>query len=125
MESLVKLLVLSIGLLGLGQLQARLWVGAGDLHTSANAGLLGTNLLEIASIAWLTEAEKHSVATAFEPAVSADIRRHGAPPPHDVLSITDVRLHWVRPSGAHSLSLATLRNTRLDPLDTRWLLPAN
>jgi prepilin-type N-terminal cleavage/methylation domain-containing protein len=125
MESLITLLVLSIGLLGLGQLQARLWVNAGELHTRGDAGLLGANLMEIAPVAWLSEAEKHSAAMLFEPAVSTEISRHRSQPPSDFLMVTDLNVHWVLPSGEHSLSLASTHNTSLDPRGTRWLLPAN
>jgi Tfp pilus assembly protein PilV len=124
-EALMTLLVLSIGLLGLGQLHARLWITAGELHTSADAGLLAANLTEIVSVAWLAEAEKQSAATLLEPVIHAEISQYQVPPPRDFLTVTDVDLHWTAPSGGHSLSLETLRNTRLDPLDTRWLLPAN
>jgi Tfp pilus assembly protein PilV len=125
MESLVTLLVLSIGLLSLGQLQAQLWVNAGELHTRANAGLLTTSLMEIAAVAWLSEAEKLSAATLFEPSVTAELSYHMAPRPHEFLAVTDLAVHWTLPSGEHSVSLNTMHNTRLDPLDTRWLLPAS
>jgi Tfp pilus assembly protein PilV len=48
-EALITLLVLSIGLLGLGQLQARLWSSSAKLHATSNAYLLGTEYLEIVS----------------------------------------------------------------------------
>lgn len=124
-EALITLLVLGIGLLGLGQLQARLWVGAGELHSRAIAGLLGANLTEMASATWLTEAELEGAASGFEPAITAELSQYQAPLPQDALSVTDLELHWELPSGKHTLSVETLRNTRLDPLDTRWLLPAN
>ena len=125
MESLMTLLVLSIGLLGLGQLQARLWLNLGEVHPTADADLLAVNLTEITPIAWLTKTEKRSAASLLEPVVSADIDQYQAPPPRDALAITNVNLHWTAPSGAHSLALETVRNTRLDPLDTRWLVPAD
>ncbi len=125
MESLITLLVLSIGLLGLSQLQARLWLNLGELHTAADAGLLGANLAEIIPVAWLAETEKRSAATLLEPIVIAEIDHYQAPPPRDSLAITNVDLHWTAPSGQRSLFLETLRNTHLDPLNTRWLLPAD
>jgi Tfp pilus assembly protein PilV len=121
-ESLITLLVLSTGLIGLGQLQARLWLNAGELHTNGTAGLLAENLLEVASVAWLAEAEKYRAATRFQPAINARISVHQ---PDDSLSVTDLDLRWASPSGEHSLSLETIRNTRLDPLDTHWLLLRN
>ena len=50
LESLILLLVLSISMLGLGQLQVRLWVKAGSLHTLDEAYLLAVNLIEINEI---------------------------------------------------------------------------
>ena len=46
LESLMTVVVLSIGLLGLGHLQAGLWKSAAKLHAQAEALLLGVNDLE-------------------------------------------------------------------------------
>ena len=50
MESLVTLLVFSIGMLGLGQLQARLWVNSGDIHSANLALLIAENVTELIEI---------------------------------------------------------------------------
>jgi Tfp pilus assembly protein PilV len=124
-EALVTLLVLSTGLLALGQLQARLWLNAAELHTGANAGLLAANLMETAAATWLPEAEKNAALTQFQPIISAVIRVRQPALPGDSLSVTDLNIRWASPSAVHSVSLGGIRNARLDPLDTRWLFLRN
>ena len=81
-EALITLLVLSVGMLGLGQLQARLWAGAGDLHALAGAYLLGENLLEISPLTWLPASTGQNLAKQSEPAIVVRLcellRQYGA-----------------------------------------------
>lgn len=124
-ESLVALLVVSIGLLGLGQLQARLWAGAGELHTAGSAFLLAESLLEITPVSWLADTRKQAHAALFEPGFHTRITRYPLPAASAPLTATRVDVHWSSPTGDASLSLVRSLNPGLDPLDTRWLLGEN
>lgn len=124
-EALLTLVILSVGLLGIGQLQARLWVSSGQLHAEQTAFLVGESLLEIVALSWLPEAEKQSSATQFHPAIRAEVSHHRLPFPDDLLTSTRVDVGWTSPSGARSLSVQNTVNTGLDPVDTRWLLTHN
>jgi prepilin-type N-terminal cleavage/methylation domain-containing protein len=122
-ESLLTLVVLSVGLLGLGQLQVRLWFGSGELHTTEAAALLGDNLLEILPVDWLSDQNKQAASRAFEPSIHAATRHSRLPAPDDALTATRVDLHWASPAGERSLSMQKTSRSGLQPEDTRWLLP--
>lgn len=122
-EALITVLVLSIGLLGLGQLQARLWAGAGDLHTLGDAYLLGENLLETSTLGWLPVSVRQDLANQSEPVISTTVVEHNPARDRDPLVTTEVGLFWRRPSGEYSLSLTATVNKGLGAEDTRWLLP--
>jgi len=124
-ESLVALLVVTIGLLGLGQLQARLWVGSGELHTAGTAFLLAESLLEITPVSWLPDTPKQAQAALFEPGLHAEIAHYPLPAAGASLASTRIDVHWTSPAGDASLSLLRTLNAGLDPLDTRWLLGEN
>lgn len=121
-ESLLALVVLSIGLLGLGQLQARLWLAATEVHTSTSAYTLGENLLETGARPWLGAAAAQLRRRPPGPPVRAEIRRYQSPAADGVLATLQVDLHWRTATGEQSVSLARSRDPRLDPRDTRWLL---
>jgi Tfp pilus assembly protein PilV len=125
LEALITLLVLNVGLLGLGQLQARLWAGAGDLHTLADAYMLGENLLEISPLTWLPATTEQNLLAQSQPAIDATLNQPDPDQGNSPLVTTAANLHWRRPSGEHSLSLSTSVNTGLAARDTRWLLPWN
>lgn len=124
-ESLVALLVVGIGLLGLGQLQARLWAGASELHTAGTAVLLAGSLLEITPVTWLPAAPKQAHAALFEPGLHAEIAHDPLPAAGASLVSTRVDVHWTSPTGDASVSLAKALDAGLDPLDSRWLLGEN
>ena len=121
-ESLLALVVLSIGLLGLGQLQARLWLAGSELHTTASAYTLGENLLETGARPWLGAAAAQLRRTPPGPPVRAEVRRYRLPAADGYLATLQVDLHWRAAGGEQSVSLARSRDPRLDPRDTRWLL---
>jgi hypothetical protein len=125
MEALITLLVFSVGLLGLGQLQARLWAGAGDLHTLGDAYLLGENLLEISPLTWLPATTGQSLIVQSQPAIDTTFDQPGPDQNNSPQVTTKVNLQWRRPSGEYSLSLSASVNTGLAARDTRWLLPGN
>jgi len=124
-EALITLLILSIGLLGLGQLQARLWSASGKLHATSNAYLMGATYLEIFSA-------KQTIA----PDLTAD-------PPMKVLragtlfnaetSLSDdgqltkaeIRIEWEDPGGSEIIRLETVADTVSRTSDTRLLLQVN
>ena len=122
-EALLTLVVLSVGLLGLGQLQVRLWLGSGELHTTEAAALLGGNLLEILPVDWLADQKKQAAADALKPLISAETRQSRLPAPQDALTTIRVDLRWTSPAGERSLSMQKTSASGLRPQDTRWLLP--
>ncbi len=121
MEALISLLVLSVGLLGLGHLQAALWKSAGQLYAVSEAYLLSASYLERGLSAGATEpAEQEnrstrsgSAYTEFDAAVQ--LEQQGWVKEMDVAS------HWQDTSGAHTVSL---RSSVYQPAisDSRWLL---
>lgn len=121
MEALISLLVLSVGLLGLGQLQAALWKSAGQLYALSEAYLLSTSYLERGLSAGATERdaqENRSSASAsgyteFDAVVQ--LERQGW------LTEMDVASHWQDTSGANTVRL---RTAVYQPPggDSRWLL---
>jgi len=124
-EALVALLVVSIGLLGLGQLQARLWAGAGELHTAGTAFLLAESLLEITPVSWLPAPAKQAHAALFQPGLHAEIAHYPLPATGASLVSTRIDVRWSSPTGNASLSLGRALDAGLDPLDSRWLLGEN
>ncbi len=121
MEALVSLLVLSVGLLGLGQLQAALWNSAGQLYGLSEAYLLSTSCLERGLSAGATEpgvqengsARSASAYTEFDAVVQ--LEQQGW------LTEIDVASHWQDTSGANTVRLRTAAYR--PPIgDSRWLL---
>jgi type II secretory pathway pseudopilin PulG len=120
-EALVTLLVLSIGLLGLGQLQTRLWRGSGDLHATDDAFLLAHNLLETRPLGWFGQAAPSGNGGK---ALAVQITQSGLPPPFANLTTTRLAVRWQRPSGPKALALTLTWNNRINTRDARWLLPS-
>jgi Tfp pilus assembly protein PilV len=121
MEALISLLVLSVGLLGLGQLQAALWKSAGQLYAESEAYLLSTSYLERDLSAGATEpaaqenrsARSASGYTEFD--VVVQVEQQGW------LTEMDVASHWQDTSGANTLRLGTgLYQPAIS--DSRWVL---
>lgn len=122
MESLVTLLVLAIGLLGLGQLQARLWRSSGDLHRTQGAFLLAHDILETYSVAGLAEWDAPAPVVHASESYIIEIHKNDLTPPPDNLSSARLELRWLLPSGDQFLTLATTRNNGIRARDARWLL---
>ena len=120
MEALISLLVLSVGLLGLGQLQAALWKSAGQLYAVSEAYLLSASYLE-GGLSGATEpaaqenrsARSASGYTEFDAVIH--VEQQGWVKEMDVAS------HWQDTSGAHTVRL---RSSVYQPAisDSRWLL---
>lgn len=121
-EALVTLLVLGIGLLGLGQLQAQLWRSSGDLHASQGAFLLAHDLLESRPLEWLPATADGPLPHGKEIRYTYEITENNPQPSISALTTTRLELHWRDASGARALLLTTTRNTGIDPADARWLL---
>ncbi len=125
-EAMLSLVVLAIGLLGLGQLQAQLWSASGELHSTEKAYLLAGNSLEKSAIAEMMAVDVIADTPAQQPAASvtgftvdlALIRQ-------EPLAEARVRIDWKQPSGLRSLSLDTAIYTDFRASDSRLLLPAN
>ena len=121
MEALVAVLVLSVGLLGLGQLQARLWNSAGQLYALSDAYLLSTSHLERGPPGEAQQPgagenqQVHSVSayTAFDSIVQAEQRGR--------FTEMVVSSHWRDTAGEHRVQLRTAVY-RPAASDSRWLL---
>lgn len=121
-EAMVSLVVLAIGLLGLGQLQAQLWSASGDLHSSDEAYLLANNRLEKFAIREIMAADLIA-DTRARPAASAtrftvDLARIE----QQQLAEARLRIEWQHPRGLRSLSLDTAIYTKFQASDSRLLL---
>jgi len=124
-EALITLLVLSIGLLGLGQLQARLWSSSGNLHATSNAWLLGSTFMEILTATQVIAPDLIATpplqslrsGTLFSTAVSIT---KGAQ-----LTETEIRVRWEDSSGSQAVGLGSVTDTVSRTSDTRLLLPVN
>lgn len=123
-EALVTLLVLSIGLLGLGRLQAGLWRSGGDVHAAADALLIAQNLLEITPVDWLPAPATDPLPEPAGGPVVTHISRSQLSPAFPELTTTRLDLRWQRPSGEQTLDFITIHNNEIRAPDTRWLLPS-
>jgi prepilin-type N-terminal cleavage/methylation domain-containing protein len=118
-ESLIAVLVLSVGLLGLGQLQAGLWKSAGQLYALSEAYLLSAGYLERALTGQSASnperrlAQSPSGYTAFDSALRAESQGR----------LTQIRItsRWRDTDGAQALVLLTAVY-RDEGADSRWLL---
>ena len=124
MESLVTLLVFSVGMLGLGQLQARLWVNSGDIHSANLAFLIAENVTELIEINTLIlepNTEKPSLAAYVS---LPGFTYHQSVRALPSTTTTEVQVSWHRPSGTDSATLQTGFSTGLLAVDAAWLLSA-
>ena len=122
-EALLSVVVLGVGLLGLGQLQARLWSASGDLHSTDDAWLLAGNTLEQFSIAQMIDAGLVP-ATGIQPGSSAftvalELTRRAQ------LTEARVRIEWQHRNESRSLQLDGAIYTASQASDSRLLLTAN
>ncbi len=124
-EALITLLVLSIGLLGLGQLQARLWSSSSKLHATSNAYLLGTTVLEMLTATQIIAPDLIAdppsqilrSGTLFNTTVSLS--------ENEQLSEADIRVAWEDRSGLLVVNLESVTDTVSRAYDTRLLLPVD
>lgn len=121
-EALVTLLVLSLGLLSLGQLQARLWRSGGDLYAARMALLLAADRTENTHLDALPR-ESAAPPLPDSGPYRLEVVRAPLPVPLSALIATQVTLHWQRPSGDQTVTLTATSDTAARPDDLRWLLP--
>jgi len=124
-EALITALVLSIGLLGLGQLQARLWFASGDLHSLSDAYLLANSYLEksITSEFFSTDFSKTPTSPITYP--GTEFKTVLTISPGESIIETDIEILWANREGSHSIQLATAIETPAAFYDARWFLPAD
>ncbi|HHJ15922.1 MAG TPA: hypothetical protein ENJ80_04410 [Gammaproteobacteria bacterium] len=124
-EALLTVLVLSIGLLGLGQLQARLWVASGQLHAQNTAYQLGSNRLEMAAAALLITPDLIPDPPLQVPGIGTLYDTRLLITADGQLSKAQIRITWSVPSGSESVTLATAMERMARTSDTRLLLPVD
>lgn len=125
MESLVSLLVFSIGMLGLGQLQARLWVNSGDIHRTDQAHLIAENVIELHEINTLISWDNELAPTIPAYISSSDFSYEQSVIATDLTATTEVRVFWQPLSGTDSTRLRASFNTSFRAKDARWLSQQN
>ena len=121
-EALVSLLVISIGLLGLAQLQARLSIASLRLHASSQAYLLGATGIERSLTLWASNTGGlgaasnilDTPATRFETANNLALANR--------LIYADVRVRWTDASGPGEIRLNTMANSSPGVVDIYLLL---
>jgi len=121
MESLVAVVVLSIGLLGLGRLQAGLWRSAGQLHARSEAHLLAVSNLERALYAApaSASAQQHRLSPGGSGYTVFESRLQTASKGMVMEMLSSVR--WQDSDDINTLKLLTA-SYRPDAGDLRWLL---
>ena len=121
-EAMVSVVVLSIGLLGLVQLQARLWSASGDLHSTDKAYLLASNTLEKSVIAQIIAADLIADTTAQITASATLFAVDLSLTQQEQIAEATVRVKWEQQSGPRSLALDTAIYTNAHASDSRLLL---
>ena len=121
-EAMVSVVVLSIGLLGLVQLQARLWSASGDLHSTDEAYLLASNTLEKSAIAQMLAADLSADTTAQITASATLFAVDLSLTKQQQLAEATVRVEWEHQSGLRSLVLDSAIYTNAPASDNRLLL---
>lgn len=121
-EAMVSVVVLSVGLLGLAQLQARLWSASGDLHSTDEAYLLASNALEKSIIAQMIAADLITDTAAQIAGSAALFAVDLSLTQQEPLSAATVRIEWEHQSGIRSLTLDSAIYTNARASDNRLLL---
>lgn len=121
-EAMISVLVLSVGLLGLAQLQARLSMASLRLQASTQAWVLGASGIEHALMleAGTANGTKEPSTIVVTPATRFETTIGLART--ERLINTELRVRWEDPSGKNEVRLATLANTETDATATRLLL---
>jgi Tfp pilus assembly protein PilV len=121
-EAMISALVLSIGLLGLGQLQAR-------LHLASQRGA-ETMYAAVISSEFYEKSATYELST-IKVSTPSDARRLGSSTIYTVTSSSSIdaiasrrRIHiqWLVPEGMAETGTTSLFSLSTIPFDTRWLL---
>jgi prepilin-type N-terminal cleavage/methylation domain-containing protein len=121
LESLVTLLVLSIGMLALGQLQARLWVNSGNTYRAELALLTAKNaieLIEFSSLITNEPALPHAPPPAFSP---PGFHHELSVVSDDVTTTAEVQVVWQTATAPDSTTLQTRYSSNFLAEDAIWL----
>jgi len=121
MEALISLLVLSVGLLGLGQLQAGLWKSAAQLYAVSEAYLLSASDLERGLSAGATELAVLENRSARSASGYNEFDSIGHVEQQGWLTEMNISSHWQDTSGANTVRLRTAVY-RPAIGDSRWVL---
>ena len=123
MESLISLLVFSIGMLGLGQLQARLWVSSGNIHSANQALLIAENVTELIELNELVT-QTDELTPIFPAYLSPpEFNYEQSVLASGLTTTATVQVLWQRPSGADSTTVQTSFSTGFLARDAAWLSP--
>lgn len=123
-EAMISVLVLSVGLLGLAQLQARLSMASLRLQASTQAWVLGASGIEHALMLETGAANAADEASGVVVTPATRFETTTALTRTERLITTELRVRWEDPSGKHVVRLQTLANAEADALATRLLLPS-
>ena len=123
MESLISLLVFSIGMLGLGQLQARLWVNSGNIHSANQALLIAENITELIELKALITLGDELAPTLPAYLSPPEFNYEQSVLASGLVTTTAVQVLWQRPSGADSTTLQTSFISGFLARDAAWLSP--
>jgi len=122
-ETLVAILVFTTGMLGLAQLQSRLWQASGELHEFSAAYLAGVSELEQSLAAADTAAGPATPVTRDAVARTTILHISSTSSSLAGRLDADVEVSWESRGGPRLIRLTTARYIAAPPVDTRWLLP--
>ena len=124
-EALISLVVLGIGLLGLAQLQARLWSASADLHSSDEAYLLAGTSLEQFAIAQLFAVDPSADSTTHVTGSTTQFVVNLTLTELEQVAEARVQVEWEHQRGLRWLTLDSAIYTRARAADNRLLLAAD
>ncbi|MGD2076266.1 MAG: prepilin-type N-terminal cleavage/methylation domain-containing protein [Gammaproteobacteria bacterium] len=118
-EALIAVLVLSVGLLGLGQLQAALWKSAGQLYALSEAYLLSASHLErvLTDPSQISEQRLSTQSPSGYTLFDSSLRTEARGPFTEI----SVSCHWEDTRGTQAVGLQTAVY-QSDSADSQWLL---
>jgi prepilin-type N-terminal cleavage/methylation domain-containing protein len=123
-EAMITLLVLSIGLLGLGTLQARLTASSAELHSGNDAYRLASAWLE--RFSYLAAVNNPSAINTRPEQITQRAARFETRPSLSftpALSTGSIIVAWNTRAGRQSIRLQRSACTKTPQSDKLWLLP--
>lgn len=118
-EALIAVLVVSVGFLGLGQLQVRLTERSGDLHTLGSARLFSLSLYELRQSGW--HAYSTAASARLRPGFGEKLNLNTTLKTSQGVNTALLSVTWQRPAGAHGLQLISVEDPDIRWADSRWL----